>query len=40
MLVCGSYGNVVRVLAPFVITDDQLENGLSIMEAGLQEIST
>ena len=40
ILVCGSYGNVVRVLAPFVITDDQLENGLSIMEAGLQEIST
>ncbi|MEJ2167253.1 MAG: 4-aminobutyrate--2-oxoglutarate transaminase [Desulfobacterales bacterium] len=39
VLVCGSYGNVVRVLAPFVITDEQLEKGLAIMEAGLKEIS-
>ncbi len=39
ILVCGSYGNIVRVLAPFVITDEQLEKGLSIMEAGLKEIS-
>ena len=39
ILVCGSYGNVVRVLTPFVITDEQLEKGLSILEAGLKEIS-
>ena len=39
ILVCGSYGNVVRILAPFVITDDQLEKGLGILEAGLKEIS-
>jgi 4-aminobutyrate aminotransferase/(S)-3-amino-2-methylpropionate transaminase len=39
ILVCGTYGNVVRILAPFVITDEQLEKGLSIMEAGLKEIS-
>jgi 4-aminobutyrate aminotransferase/(S)-3-amino-2-methylpropionate transaminase len=39
ILVCGSYGNVVRVLAPFVITDEQLEKGLSIIEEGLKEIS-
>jgi 4-aminobutyrate aminotransferase/(S)-3-amino-2-methylpropionate transaminase len=39
VLVCGSYGNVVRILAPFVITDEQLEKGLSIMEEGLKEIS-
>ena len=39
ILVCGSYGNVVRVLTPFVITDDQLEKGLSILETGLKEIS-
>ncbi len=38
ILVCGSYGNVVRVLTPFVITDEQLEKGLSIMEAGLKEL--
>ena len=39
ILVCGSYGNIVRILAPFVITDEQLEQGLSIMEEGLAEIS-
>ena len=39
ILVCGSYGNVVRVLTPFVITDEQLEKGLSIIEDGLKEIS-
>lgn len=39
ILVCGSYGNVVRVLAPFVITDEQLEKGLAIMEDGLRKIS-
>jgi len=39
ILVCGTYGNVVRVLAPFVITDEQLEKGLSIMETGLKELS-
>jgi 4-aminobutyrate aminotransferase/(S)-3-amino-2-methylpropionate transaminase len=40
VLVCGSYGNVVRVLAPFVITDEQLEKGLSIMEEGLRVINS
>jgi 4-aminobutyrate aminotransferase/(S)-3-amino-2-methylpropionate transaminase len=39
VLVCGSYGNVVRVLTPFVITDEQLEKGLAIMEDGLRKIS-
>ena len=39
ILVCGTYGNVVRVLTPFVITDEQLEKGLSIMEAGLKDLS-
>jgi len=38
ILVCGSYGNIVRILAPFVITDEQLEKGLSIMEDALKEI--
>jgi 4-aminobutyrate aminotransferase / (S)-3-amino-2-methylpropionate transaminase / 5-aminovalerate transaminase len=37
-LVTGVYGHVVRCLAPFVITDDQLEKGLSIMEAGLESL--
>lgn len=39
ILVCGTYSNVVRVLVPFVITDEQLDKGLSIMEEGIAEIS-
>jgi 4-aminobutyrate aminotransferase/(S)-3-amino-2-methylpropionate transaminase len=39
VLVCGSYSNVIRILAPFVITDEQLEMGLEIMEKGFREIS-
>jgi 4-aminobutyrate aminotransferase/(S)-3-amino-2-methylpropionate transaminase len=39
ILVCGTYGNVVRVLVPFVVTDEQLEKGLSILEQGLKGIA-
>jgi 4-aminobutyrate aminotransferase/(S)-3-amino-2-methylpropionate transaminase len=39
ILVCGTYSNVVRVLVPFVITEEQLEKGLSILEQGLAEVS-
>jgi len=38
ILVCGVYGNIIRCLAPFVITDEQLEKGFSILEAGLNMI--
>jgi 4-aminobutyrate aminotransferase/(S)-3-amino-2-methylpropionate transaminase len=35
LLSCGSFGNVIRTLMPLVITDEQLERGLAIMEEGL-----
>jgi 4-aminobutyrate aminotransferase/(S)-3-amino-2-methylpropionate transaminase len=38
MLSCGNYGNVIRTLMPLVITDQELERGLSIMNDGLKEI--
>ena len=38
-LSCGTYGNVVRVLAPLVITDGQLAKGLDIMEQGIKKLS-
>ena len=38
-LVCGIHGNVIRVLMPLVIEDDQLQRGLDIMEAGLKKIN-
>lgn len=35
----GTYGNVIRFLAPLVITDEQLEAGLSIMEEAIKKLS-
>jgi len=39
ILSCGKYGNVIRTLMPLVITDQQLERGLQILEEGLAELS-
>ena len=39
VLSCGTLGNVMRMLMPLVIEDDQLEKGLTILEEGLTEIS-
>ncbi|MCF8105989.1 MAG: 4-aminobutyrate--2-oxoglutarate transaminase [Desulfohalobiaceae bacterium] len=38
LLSCGNYGNVIRTLMPFAITDEQLERGLQILEEGLKEL--
>jgi 4-aminobutyrate aminotransferase-like enzyme len=35
LLSCGLYGNVVRVLVPLVIADDDLSRGLEILEESL-----
>jgi len=34
LLACGNFGNVIRTLMPLVITDEQLERGISIMRDG------
>ena len=39
LLSCGNFGNVIRTLMPLVITDDQLDRGLAIMEEGLVALS-
>lgn len=39
LLSCGSHGNVIRALMPLVIGEEELERGMSIMEAGLQHLS-
>ncbi len=36
----GTYNNVIRFLAPLVITDEQLEAGLDIFEAAVKECSS
>jgi 4-aminobutyrate aminotransferase / (S)-3-amino-2-methylpropionate transaminase / 5-aminovalerate transaminase len=38
VLVCGIYGNVLRFMPPLVITDEQLDRGLSILEESLASI--
>jgi 4-aminobutyrate aminotransferase len=35
LLSCGLYGNVIRILVPFAVTDEQLERGLAILEGAL-----
>jgi 4-aminobutyrate aminotransferase / (S)-3-amino-2-methylpropionate transaminase / 5-aminovalerate transaminase len=39
LLSCGNFGNVIRTLMPLVITDEQLDRGLAILEESLAEIS-
>ena len=39
ILSCGNFGNVIRTLMPLVITDEQLERGLGIMEEGLHALA-
>jgi 4-aminobutyrate aminotransferase / (S)-3-amino-2-methylpropionate transaminase / 5-aminovalerate transaminase len=40
ILSCGTYGNVIRFLAPLVITDALLDEGLDILESCLAELTT
>jgi 4-aminobutyrate aminotransferase/(S)-3-amino-2-methylpropionate transaminase len=39
LLACGLYGNIIRVLMPLVIADEQLEKGLDIMADGLASLT-
>jgi 4-aminobutyrate aminotransferase/(S)-3-amino-2-methylpropionate transaminase len=39
LLSCGGYGNVIRLLAPLTISDDDLEQGLDILEEALADAS-
>jgi len=38
ILACGTHHNVVRFLMPLVITDEQLDRGLAILEESLHEV--
>jgi 4-aminobutyrate aminotransferase/(S)-3-amino-2-methylpropionate transaminase len=35
LLSCGIYGNVIRILVPFSISDEELEHGLGLLEESL-----
>jgi 4-aminobutyrate aminotransferase/(S)-3-amino-2-methylpropionate transaminase len=36
---CGTYGNVVRLLPPLIITDAQLADGLDVLAAAVRSAS-
>jgi len=38
-ITAGSYGNVIRLLVPLVISDDQMQEGLDILEDALTAVS-
>jgi 4-aminobutyrate aminotransferase len=40
LLSCGLYGNVIRILAPLVIEDDDLDRGLELLEESLVDADT
>jgi len=37
MLTAGGYGNVIRHLVPLVVTDEQLDRGLKLLEEVMAE---
>jgi 4-aminobutyrate aminotransferase/(S)-3-amino-2-methylpropionate transaminase len=38
-LSCGTYGNVIRLLPPLIITDEQLHDGLDVLSEALRQQS-
>src|SRR6202022_2512317 len=38
-ITAGSYSNVIRVLVPLVVTNDQFDEGLDVLESALQMVS-
>jgi len=39
VLSAGSYGNVLRILVPLVITDEQWDEGMNVLEAALSAVA-
>jgi 4-aminobutyrate aminotransferase/(S)-3-amino-2-methylpropionate transaminase len=39
MISAGTYGNVIRLLVPLVVSDEQLDEGLNVIEESLNTVS-
>jgi len=39
MITAGTYNNIVRILVPLVISDEQFDEGLAVMEAALSQVA-
>src|ERR1041385_2385518 len=38
-ITAGTYGNVMRILVPLIVTDEQFDEGLDVLEAALAHVS-
>jgi 4-aminobutyrate aminotransferase/(S)-3-amino-2-methylpropionate transaminase len=38
-ITAGTYGNVMRILVPLIVTDEQFDEGLDVLEAALASVS-
>ncbi len=38
-ITAGTYGNVMRILVPLVVTDEQFDEGVDVLEAGLTHVA-
>jgi len=38
-ITAGTYGNVMRILVPLVVTDEQFDEGMDVLEAGLASVA-
>jgi 4-aminobutyrate aminotransferase / (S)-3-amino-2-methylpropionate transaminase / 5-aminovalerate transaminase len=38
LVTAGTYGDVIRILMPLVITDQEMDEGLDVLEAALQDV--
>ena len=39
LITAGSYGNVIRLLMPLVVTDSQMDEALDVLEGGLASVA-
>ena len=39
LISAGTYGNVVRLLVPLVVTDEQFDEGLDVLEGALASVA-
>jgi len=40
LITAGTYNNVIRILVPLVVTDEQFDEGLDVIEAALTSVTT
>jgi 4-aminobutyrate aminotransferase/(S)-3-amino-2-methylpropionate transaminase len=38
-ITAGTFNNVIRILVPLVVTDEQLDEGLNVIEAALASVA-